>query len=153
MQAKVCQLYCTSFCCFPKLISFKNSWSCNSSALASEILCIFHAALLWRQSRWAASVLLGAGWTYPDVFLEGPGQGAPPLLRWASEVQSYGPVAPRVLYSSGSQTGGRGPPGGHKMALGGPQRNSRIFFFFFLPVCKSGFSYLNYDVFKKNWNI
>ncbi len=32
------------------------------------------------------------------VFLEGPGQGAPPLLQWASEVQSYGPVAPPMLY-------------------------------------------------------
>ncbi len=31
-----------------------------------------------------------------------------------------------ILYGSGSQTGGRGPLGGHKMALGGPQRNSRI---------------------------
>lgn len=101
MQVQVCQLYCTNLCCFPELISFKNSWSCNSSALASEILCIVHAALLWRQSRWVVSVLLGAGWIYPDVFLEGPGQGAPPLLQWASEVQSYGPVAPRVLYRTG----------------------------------------------------
>ncbi len=57
-----------------------------------------------------------------------------------------------VLYGSGSQTGGRGPLGGHKMALGGPQREYD-FLLFFLPVCKSGFSYLNYDVFKKNWNI
>ncbi len=94
MQAKVCQLYCTSFCCLPKLISFKNSWSCNSSALASEILCIFHAALLWRQSRWAASVLLGAGWIYPDGFPWGTGAGrsTPPPVSLRSAVLSEGSI-------------------------------------------------------------
>lgn len=73
----------------------------NSPAIASELLCMFHAALLWRQIRWAMSALLGAEWTYPDGFLEGPGQGAPPLLQWASEVQPYGPVAPAALYRAG----------------------------------------------------
>lgn len=86
---------------FHKLISFKNSWSCNSSALASEMLCIFHAALLWRQSRWAKCALLGAWKSYPDGFPWGTREGAPPLLQWALEVQPYGPVAPAALYRTG----------------------------------------------------
>lgn len=35
------------------------------------------------------------------VFLEGPGQGAQPLLQWALEVQPYGPVAPAAPYRTG----------------------------------------------------
>ncbi len=44
------------------------------------------------------------------------------------------------------------PPGGPQDGTRGGRKEilEFFFFFFFLPVCKSGFSYLNYDVFKKN---
>ncbi len=56
-----------------------------------------------------------------------------------------------VLYGSGSQTGVCGPLGGHWMALGSRKEilEYEIILTIILPVCKSGLSYLNYDVFKK----
>ncbi len=56
-----------------------------------------------------------------------------------------------VLYGSGSQTGVCGPLGGHWMALGSRKEilEYEIILTIILSVCKSGLSYLNYDVFKK----